>query len=143
MKSLLIAILTLTPILTPFQSQNAQEVANLPSSEALKVYSLSSNTTFTAYSLEEAQTDGNPCIGSGNHNLCELKPLMAEKNIKICASRDFPLHTLIYIDGVGVCEILDRLNKRYEGTNRVDILMDSREEALSFGKQKLNYALIK
>lgn len=92
--------------------------------------------TFTAYSLEVSQTDGNPCVGASNHNLCVCK------EIKTCASRDLPLHTLINIKGIGKCEILDRMNIRYKGTGNIDILMDSREEALKFGRQKLEYYIV-
>lgn len=100
-------------------------------------------TTFTAYNLLKEQTDNTPCIGAGNHNLCELRPILKEKGISICASRDLPLHTLIYIENIGECEILDRLNVRYKGTNRVDILMKTRQEALNFGKRELNYVIVK
>ena len=105
----------------------------------VEVYQVSSKTTFTAYTLSRQETDGNPCIGAGNHNLCELKPILKEKGISICASSDLPLHTFVYISGFGVCEILDRLNIRYSGSGRIDILFDTREEALKFGIKKLNY----
>ena len=99
-------------------------------------------TTFTAYNLLVAQTDDSPCIGAGNNNLCELKPILKEQNKTICASRDLPLDTEIYIDGYGICVIKDRLNIRYKGTNRVDILMDTYEEAINFGVRELKYKVI-
>lgn len=114
-------------------------VANLPSSSTVEVYQVSNKTVMTAYTLSVDETDGSPRIGAGSHNLCELKPILKEKGISICASRDLPLHTFIYIQGVGVCEILDRLNVRYTGSGRIDILMDTKAEALSFGIKKLNY----
>lgn len=91
---------------------------------------------FTAYTLSEDETDSSPCVGAGNHNLCE-----EQKNKKlICASRNIPLHTRIGIKGVGVCEILDRTNIKY--SDRIDILMPTKKEAFKFGKKELEYNII-
>ena len=111
--------------------------------EAIELIPVNDKTTFTAYTLSVQETDSSPCIGSANNNLCELRPILREQGITICASRDLPLNTIIYIEGFGECKILDRMNIRYKGTNRVDILFDSREEALKFGKRELNYVIIK
>jgi len=120
-----------------------EEIENVTTSQIepleskIELYSLDDITTFTGYSLSVDETDGIPCIGAGNNNLCELK-----KEMRICASRDLPLDTLIYIDGIGECVIKDRMNKRYKGTNRVDVLFDSKQEAINFGKQQLKYVII-
>lgn len=108
-----------------------------------RVVEIDDKTTFTAYNLSAAQTDDSPCIGAGNNNLCELKPILKEQNKIICASRDLPLDTEIYIDGYGICVIKDRLNIRYKGTNRIDILMDTYEEAINFGVRELSYVIVK
>jgi len=100
-------------------------------------------TVFTAYTLSVDETDKSPCIGAGNNNLCELKPELEKQGISICASRDLPLDTLIYIDGIGECIIKDRMNIRYKGTNQIDILMDSKADAKIFGIRMLNYIIIK
>lgn len=94
---------------------------------------------FSAYTLSESETDQDYCIGSRNLNLCKLKPILEERGLKICASRDLPLDTMISIEGVGECIILDRMNIRYKGTGNIDILIDSKEEANSFGRKQLNY----
>lgn len=94
---------------------------------------------FSAYTLSEDETDGDPCTSARNLNLCMLKPILAERNLKICASRDLPLDTMISIEGIGECIILDRMNIRYKGTGNIDILMDSKEDAINFGRKKLNY----
>ena len=99
-------------------------------------------TTMTAYTLSVNETDDSPCIGAGNNNLCELRPILKKENKTICASRDLPLDTEIYIEGYGICVIKDRMNKRYLGTNRIDILMDTKEEAINFGIRELNYIII-
>ena len=97
---------------------NLTEVAPLP------IY------TITAYTLSPDETDKDYCIGAGNHNLCEL-----QKTTRICASRDLPLHTKIFIKGIGECVVMDRMNSRYH--NRIDILMKDRESAIKWGIRKL------
>jgi 3D (Asp-Asp-Asp) domain-containing protein len=91
---------------------------------------------FTAYTLSPDETDESPCIGAGNHNLCELQ--LSGQNI--CASRNLPLHTKINIRGIGECEILDRTSAKYKG--RIDILMPTKEEAFKFGKREIEYFII-
>lgn len=108
----------------------------------LEVVNVNNITTFTAYNTLAAQTDDSPCIGARNNNLCELAPILKVEGKKICASRDLPLDTEIYIEGIGICVIKDRMNIRYKGTGRVDILMDTREEAINFGIKKLSYTIL-
>ena len=97
---------------------------------------------FSAYSLSESETDGDPCTGARSLNLCKLKPILEERGLKICASRDLPLDTMIDIEGVGQCIILDRMNLRYLGTGNIDILMDSKEVANDFGRKEVRYNII-
>jgi 3D (Asp-Asp-Asp) domain-containing protein len=92
---------------------------------------------FTAYTLSEDETDGSPEIGAGNHNLREYQ----ERGVRVCASRILPLHTKIYIMGIGECEILDRTSKKY--ADRIDLLVQSKEEAFRFGLKELEYIIIK
>ena len=94
---------------------------------------------FSAYTLSESETDKDFCIGSRNLNLCKLKPILEDRGLKICASRDLPLDTVISIEGIGECIILDRMNFRYLGTGNIDILMDNKEEANNFGRKPLRY----
>lgn len=112
---------------------------NFAKFDSLELIAVNDKTTFTAYTLSFNETDENPCVGAGNNNLCELRPILREKGQRICASRDLPLNSVVYIEGFGECVILDRMNKRYEGTGRIDILMDTKEEALNFGIRQLNY----
>jgi 3D (Asp-Asp-Asp) domain-containing protein len=93
----------------------------------------------TAYNLgDPSQTDDDPCIMASGLNGCEL----LEKGIKICAANFVPFHTKLNIDNFGECEVLDRMNSRYQ--NRVDVGMrlDEVERALNFGKQNLAVAII-
>ena len=92
-------------------------------------------TTFTAYTLSVDECDENQNVGAGGHNLKEYQ----ERGIQVCASRDLPLHTVIYIEGVGRCEVLDRTSKKYAG--RIDILFKDKKSAINFGIKKLNYLI--
>jgi 3D (Asp-Asp-Asp) domain-containing protein len=89
----------------------------------------------TAYNLEAAQTDNSPCIGAGNHNLCAI----LEENPSKCivATRLYPLHRKLLIEGFGECEVLDRTAKKYG--SRIDILFETREEAKEFGIKEIKY----
>jgi 3D (Asp-Asp-Asp) domain-containing protein len=89
----------------------------------------------TAYTLSKDETDNDPCMGAGNHNLCELQ----KQGTPICASRGLPLHTKIIIEGYGLCEILDRTSLQY--ADRIDILFPTKTEAFAFGKKELRYRL--
>lgn len=92
----------------------------------------------TAYNLEASQTDGTPCIGAGNHNLCRLRE--EEPNKCIIATWLYTLHRKLLIEGIGECEVLDRTSKKYR--DRIDILFETREEAIKFGKKEVRYKVI-
>jgi 3D (Asp-Asp-Asp) domain-containing protein len=93
----------------------------------------------TAYNLEASQTDGDPCIGAGNHNLCNISRERGDKCI--VATRSYNLHTILLIEGFGECEVLDRTSKKYG--DRIDILFKTKEEAIQFGKKEIRYRVIK
>jgi len=128
-----IPTIIITSILILISGTKIELTANTSVPPHIVKYSL--QATFTAYNLEESQTDSSPCIGAGNHNLCEYQ----ERGIQVCASRDLPLHTVIYIEGVGRCEVLDRTSKKYAG--RIDILFKDKKSAINFGIKKLNYLI--
>jgi 3D (Asp-Asp-Asp) domain-containing protein len=88
---------------------------------------------FTAYNSVEEQTDQSPCLGSGNHNICEIG-----KWERVCASRLYPLHTVIFIEGIGRCEILDRTSIKNGKTINIFYNKDIKA-ALKFGKKTLRY----
>ena len=73
--------------------------------------------TLSAYSSRVQETDDTPCISADGSNICEL----FAKGEMICASNDFPMHSIIHIEGFGDCIIRDRMNRRYTGTNRIDL----------------------
>jgi 3D (Asp-Asp-Asp) domain-containing protein len=95
--------------------------------------------TFTAYNLTASQTDEEPCVGAGNHNLCEISK--QEPSKCIIATRLYNLHTILNVEGFGECEVLDRTSKKYG--DRIDILFPTKQEAIQFGKKEIRYRIIK
>lgn len=94
----------------------------------------------TAYNAGDPnQTDSSPCISASGDDICKL----LDQGIKVCAANFVPLRTKLYIDKIGECVVLDRMNKRF--TNRVDIAMkkDEKKRAIKFGKQNLKVLIIK
>lgn len=138
MSCLIMLLLSFICLTISKQPEKCNTVAFQGSQATLEMYVVSDKTTFSAYTLSVEETDQSPCVGAGNNNLCELR-----KEMRICASRDLPLDTLIYIQEIGECVIKDRMNIRFKGSNRIDILMESRDEAKKFGVRRLNYVIVK
>ncbi len=89
----------------------------------------------TAYNVgDPRQTHSKPCIGAGGDNLCNL----VDKGVKVCAANFVPLKSKLYVEKVGECIVLDRMNPRFG--NRVDLAMGKHrhEQAVKFGVQRLN-----
>lgn len=70
----------------------------------------------TAYNSVAGQTDSTPCIAASNEDICEIY----EAGLNVCASNDYPFYTALHVEGLGDCIVLDRMNSRYTGKNRVD-----------------------
>lgn len=78
----------------------------------------------TAYSSTIAQTDLTPFITADGGTVRK----------GIVASNEFPFGQRIMIDGIeGIFIVTDRMNNRYK--YRIDIWMETEEEAWQFGKQ--------
>ena len=88
----------------------------------------------TAYNVgDPSQTDSTPCISASGDNICNL----LAQGKKICAANFVPLGTMLEIEGLGTCEVLDRMNARY--ADRIDWAMEThqKQEAINFGLKKL------
>jgi len=90
----------------------------------------------TSYSPTKSQCDADP------HITASMLPV---KEGTIAVSRDlfndgWVFGRCVYIEGLGVYEIRDLMNKRY--TNRIDIFRWSKKKALRFGKKNLAVALL-
>lgn len=85
------------------------------------------------------QTDNSPCIGASGVDICNL----LDHGICVFAANFVPLGTYLNIDGIGECQVLDRMNKKYP--NRVDIAMplSEKKKALEFGVQNINVRVLK
>jgi len=85
----------------------------------------------SAYNSLPEQTDSSPCEGAYG-NVCEPY----KNGLCVVASNAFKGHSILLIENVGQCEVLDTMNERYP--NRVDIFMgNDLGRAVDFGIQKL------
>ena len=85
---------------------------------------------FTAYNATVSQTDSTPTITASNQTVKD----------GIVANNCLPFGTKIRVND-RVFEIQDRMNKRY-GCENFDIYMHEYSDAITFGKQTLNYEII-
>ncbi len=87
------------------------------------------NAIVYAYNAEKSQTDDSPCITANGFNLC------GDIRHSTVANNCLPFNThVIIVDTVFV--VRDRMNSRY-GCNVFDIFMKSHEDAIRWGKKKL------
>lgn len=88
----------------------------------------------TAYTLDIAETDDTPCIPASGEDLCTLRKKNGFNDT--IAANFLQLGTQIKIPDVFGDKVFvarDRMNPRYNGTSRADILLDSKAEARAFG----------
>ena len=90
---------------------------------------------FSAYSPSPDETDDSPFITADGTDLRKAKGC-------IIANNSLEFGRKIYIPSLGkVCEVHDRMNKRY-GRDNFDIAFATKQEAKNFGRKKLEYTLI-
>ena len=100
-------------------------VATPPSDEVREI---------TAYNAGDPyQCDDTPCISASNDNICE----MLAQGINVCATNKESFGTILEIEGLGECIVLDRMNSRF--TDRIDWAMQAHEkpQAIAFGLKNL------
>lgn len=85
----------------------------------------------TGYTLRPEETDDSPCIGASGRDLCALRAV----GVNICASNNISFGTKIRVGEIE-CYVLDRMNSRYQN-GEVDIVFDSPNDAINFGRQAL------
>lgn len=81
------------------------------------------DATLTAYTASTTETDEDPYIAASGHTV---------RVGMIACPRHIPFFSIVRVFGK-TYTCLDRMNARY--TNRFDIFMESKEEALAFGKR--------
>ena len=93
--------------------------------------------TLTAYNSEVAQCDGDPCTTASGFNVCK-------HGIEDTVAANFlPLGTKIKIPelfGERVFVVRDRTSKKY--SDRVDVWMIEKHDALQFGKRRAHIVVI-
>ena len=108
-----------------------EEVNNLPVNEDkdLKV-TRSSYHPMTAYNSEPGQTDDSPCITANGFDVCKhgKEDTIAANFLKFGTKVRIP-----ELFGDRVFVVRDRMNSRY--TDRIDVWMVNRSDALKFGKR--------
>ena len=94
-------------------------------------------TTATAYTSTVDQCDASPCITADGYNVC------AAGKENVIATNFLPFGTKVQIPdmfGDRVFVVHDRMNRRY--SNRVDIWMKDRGDAIQFGKRNVKIVVI-
>lgn len=125
-----------TPFLVPDNSGQPGIKANLPVNEEVKVKSYGIRLV-TAYNSEPGQTDDSPCITANNFNLCRhgKEDSIAANFLPFGAKVKIPE---LYGDKIFV--VRDRMNRRF--SDRVDIWMINKTDALKFGLKKAKIEVI-
>lgn len=97
--------------------------------------------TVTKFNSVSWQTDSSPCISADGSDICALE----RHGQQTCAANGFPFGTKLYIRGLGLCTVRDRLNSRF-GRDRIDWYAGGSETvqaAREFGKQRLEVKVLK
>lgn len=111
---------------TPNEAKAALEPQNAPESEI--------QGEFTAYTADPGETDSDPrTMASGKE---------VYKGAIACPSK-YAHGTKISIKGMGTYTCEDRMAERFRNSEHFDIYMETKEEAFSFGRQTIAYALTK
>ncbi len=114
-----------------YQTLNVAKQTDVSKGEVRKV---------TAYNVgDPKQTHSRPCIGASVDNLCNL----VKRGVHVCAANFVPLRSKLYVDKLGECVVLDKMNARFG--NRVDLAMEKSEydRAVKFGVQRLNVTKVR
>lgn len=121
---------TLIQSLAELEERTALEAVTIKDKGAYKIKHVAK---VTAYNTLEEQTDSTPCISASGKNVCGLSECTIAMN-------GVPFGTVITIDTVGTCTVVDRKNARYSH-EWIDINFDKDiNGALSFGVRELEYS---
>mgnify|MGYP001562306855 CR=1 FL=1 len=132
---------------TVFISQEVEKINEIknkviliPISEAKEIIKsrkaekLNISRIITGYTSSVNETDSSPCISADNTNICKV-------NYNVCASNFVPFNTKLKIEGLGICVVKDRINKKYN--DRVDWYFGKdKNKAIRFGKKYLKVEVL-
>lgn len=100
------------------QSVNLSTLVNKPlkndSVASSGIVSAGTIREVTMYTSEPKQTDNSPCIGASGQDQCVLW----RNGQNICATNAYPKGTVLNIQGLGDCLVMDRMNSKFK--NRID-----------------------
>jgi len=114
----------------------SQSVEHTQTQPQIKI-SRSFYTTVTAYSSTVEQTDSTPCITANGFNLCE------HDRENVVAANSLPFGAKIRIPeyfGKRIFTVQDRMHHRF--SNRIDVWMKERDDALEFGRRNLKIEIV-
>lgn len=107
----------------------------------------------TMYTSRPEETDASPCIGADGQDQCVLW----RNGQNICATNWADIGSVLEVEGLGQCLVLDRMNSRYsteidwyngydddclDGYDKYDFCPQLKE-AIDFGSKTLEIKLIK
>ncbi len=142
----LILICIAVPLYFVLAKEKDSEIVTLPylektSAPVLTPLSIVSDPVkrrITAYNLLESQTDGDPCQSASQVDICPL----VESGELICAANFVPFGTILRIEGIGDCIVLDRMNARYPYDVDVAMPGDKYGDAKNFGVKWLGVGIV-
>lgn len=89
-------------------------------------------TSISAYTSRVEETDSDPCTSANGANICNLYA----QGTRICAANGYPFGTVLHVDGLGDCVVMDRMARKY-GKDHVDWYFGyDLHGALQWGRQK-------
>lgn len=137
-KTLILAVLaSLVASLCAAQAVNTQKDYVFPVSEE-RVPSRTVWVVVTAYSSTVDQCDSTPCITANGFDLCKA---YAEHEVADTIAANFlKFGTQVRLPEISPAKVLvvrDRMNARYNGQNRIDVWMPTREMAEEFGVKRV------
>lgn len=92
------------------------------------------NMTVTAYTASRDECNGDPA------NTATMSKPVPGYTVAVSRDKLYLLGRKIWVEGMGVYEVTDLMNKRFE--NRIDILVGSKETAKEFGVQERRVVLL-
>jgi 3D (Asp-Asp-Asp) domain-containing protein len=128
-------------ITTASASVPTPPVQNLPT-HRVEIYGVQSEAirNTTAYVAgDPKQTDDQPCISADGSDICKG----LAKGEKICAANFVPLGTRLYVEGVGICIVKDRLSTRYKHAVDIAMPLKKKKNAKEWGRQKREVQVLK
>ena len=119
-------------------NNNESAPNRLPQSNDSEVAKIT-NLLLTAYTSEEAQTDSSPCITANGFDLCKqgIEDTLAINGVKFGTKVRIP-----DLFGDRVFIVRDRMNAKYS-SNRGDIWMNDKNDAIKFGAQLARVEILK